>query len=176
MGVYMPDIVGMENLQDVEDLLNGLGISPHPIQVSEGESYSWFSTTYYGLSGSPRVSRQDPDAGVWVNTGEGYYPQCIFVFELGTITPPVVVVPDVVGLSRSDAEAAVTDIGLVVGTVVPDADGTVTNQNPTSGTEVESGSSVDFNVLPQATTPGPTTGATDVRTSLNRLTWVIPND
>ena len=66
-----------------------------------------------------------------------------------TVTEALVVVPDVVGLSRAAAEAAITGANLVLGTVTEEASDTVPadqviRQNPSSGTEVARGSAVDL--------------------------------
>lgn len=70
-------------------------------------------------------------------------------------------VPDVIGLSQTDAEAAIIAAGLRVGTISPSeststrtASGKVVDQNPPPGASVEPGSPVDLVVSPScANTP-----------------------
>ncbi|MHC4498942.1 MAG: PASTA domain-containing protein [Planctomycetota bacterium] len=64
-------------------------------------------------------------------------------------SPHVEAVPDVVGADRSEAESAITDIFLVVGTVVEEFNdvvpaGEVISQNPAGASQVELGSVVDL--------------------------------
>jgi len=77
-------------------------------------------------------------------------------------TPVLVTVPDVVGLIQADAETAITNAGLVVGTVTTAssdtvAAGDVISQNPLAGATVNQGSAVDLVV---STGPAATTVAT----------------
>lgn len=74
-------------------------------------------------------------------------------------TPVTVTVPDVVGLTQSNAETAITNAGLVVGTISTAssdtvAAGDVISQNPLAGTSVAQGSAVNLVVStgPAATT------------------------
>jgi beta-lactam-binding protein with PASTA domain len=63
--------------------------------------------------------------------------------------PGTVAVPDVVGLQREDASAAIRDAGLTAVIVtVPsqESEGAVVAQNPTAGTQVRGGSRVRLNV------------------------------
>jgi serine/threonine-protein kinase len=61
------------------------------------------------------------------------------------------IVPQIVGLTQTDAEAAITAAGLVVGTVIDQIStssppGTVLNQSPDAGTSVALGTGVNFTV------------------------------
>jgi len=65
----------------------------------------------------------------------------------GSAPPPAsktVLVPDVIGLSRGDAEAAVRDAGLEIGDVLATEDehGVVVRTDPPSGSRVAPGSAV----------------------------------
>jgi eukaryotic-like serine/threonine-protein kinase len=63
--------------------------------------------------------------------------------------PGTVAVPDVVGLQRAEASAAIRDAGLtaiVVTVPAQESEGTVVAQNPTSGSQVRGGSRVRLNV------------------------------
>ena len=88
------------------------------------------------------VISQDPTAGTDVAEGSAVD----IVVSLG---PVLVTVANVVGLSQTDAEAAIVAAGLVVGNVTTaNSDtvpaGNVISQDPTAGTEVAGGSAVDI--------------------------------
>jgi beta-lactam-binding protein with PASTA domain len=73
-------------------------------------------------------------------------------------------VPDVTGLSQSDAETQISDAGFRPSTRTrqtdqPDEDGTVLSQSPRGGVERAAGSTVTLTVG-QLTTPAPAPGAT----------------
>ena len=83
--------------------------------------------------------------------------------------PVRVVVPDLTSLTFAGAEATADEAGIAIaigGTVATtdeDADGTVATQNPTAGTEVDEGSTVNvflFTVDPSTTTAPPATTTT----------------
>jgi RHS repeat-associated protein len=66
-----------------------------------------------------------------------------------TVSPATVTVPDVVGLTQSEAEAAITAASLTVGTVTQAASdivpaGNVVSQDPAAGTSVAQASAVDL--------------------------------
>lgn len=71
--------------------------------------------------------------------------------------PKQVTVPPVTGIAQDQAEAAISEAGLTVGTVTPQADasdpGTVIGQDPTAGTAVAKGTAVNLVV-----SSGPGTG------------------
>ncbi|MGD8569399.1 MAG: PASTA domain-containing protein [Gammaproteobacteria bacterium] len=101
------------------------------------------------------VISSDPVAGTLVALGS-----VVNLVIAGT--PVTVSVPDVVGLTQTDAETAITGAGLVVGTVTTAssdtvAAGDVISQNPVAGTSVNQGSAVDLVV---STGPAATTVAT----------------
>jgi len=101
------------------------------------------------------VISSDPVAGTLVALGSA-----VNLIIAGT--PVLVTVPDVVGLAQTDAEVAITTVGLVVGIVstassdtVPAGD--VMSQNPLAGSSAAQGSAVDLVV---STGPAATTVAT----------------
>jgi eukaryotic-like serine/threonine-protein kinase len=68
--------------------------------------------------------------------------------------PPLVAVPQLVGLLRPDAEGALQQAGLRMGDVVPEvrpelAEGVVLSQYPAPGDSIRAGSTVDLNVATQ---------------------------
>ena len=86
------------------------------------------------------VISQDPAAGE-------SRPEGTAVALLVSLGPVMVTVPDVVGETQTDAESAVTGVGLTVGTVTQEysdtvPEGEVISQDPTAGTSVPEGSSV----------------------------------
>jgi beta-lactam-binding protein with PASTA domain len=100
------------------------------------------------------VISQNPTGGTQVASGSSVDIEV-------SIGPAPVSVPNVVGQAQATAESNITGAGLVVGTVstnysptVPSGD--VISQNPTGGTQVSSGSSVDIVVsLGSAPVAGP---------------------
>src|SRR5262249_23715338 len=103
---------------------------------------------------SGSVISQNPAAGTQVVVGS----TVALVVSSG---PPQVAVPNVVGLTQAAAATAITNAGLTVGaittassTTVPS--GSVISQNPTSGTQVVTGSAVALVVStgpPKVATP-----------------------
>ena len=114
--------------------------------------------------GSGKVFRQDPKADAEVKRGDT-------VTYWVSSGKPLVSVPDLSGRSQGDAQTALTDAGLVVGTVstetsttVPSGD--VISQDPPAGTRVDDGSAVSIVVSsgspsPSAS-PSPTAGTVAV--------------
>jgi serine/threonine-protein kinase len=120
-----------------------------------------------------RAIRTVPPAGEEVERGERVQ---LFVSS----GPELVAVPDVVGLSRGSAEAALSDAGLNV--VVEEEtseqpEGDVFSQNPAAGSEVERGSTVTITVstgLEEVTVPNVVgLGARDARLQL-RAEGLVP--
>jgi eukaryotic-like serine/threonine-protein kinase len=99
-----------------------------------------------------RAIRTVPAAGEEVERGERVQ---LFVSS----GPELVAVPDVVGLSRASAEAALSDAGLdvvVEEEASEEPEGDVISQSPTAGSEVERGSNVTITVstgLEEVTVP-----------------------
>ncbi|HOT23586.1 MAG TPA: PASTA domain-containing protein [Thermoleophilia bacterium] len=100
------------------------------------------------------VLSQDPTAGEKVDEGSAV---ALVIAGAG-----VVVVPDLKGLSRADAEAAITAAGLVLDSVLQDYSdevpaGSVVEQSPAAGTTVPYGTAV---VITVSTGPQSPTGST----------------
>ena len=129
----MPDLTGL-TLQQADDALAAVGINT----FNQNSTANGATTVNNG-----KVSSQFPAAGTILNVEE---------------VPAVVLynapeVPNVVGLTEAAATTALTNAGLVKGTVTT-ADnaagatsgnnGTIKTQTPASGTTVNSGSSVDL--------------------------------
>lgn len=102
---------------------------------------------------SGRVYKQDPAAGsevqrdgevtYWVSTGR-----------------PQVAVPDLSGMTQADAQAALADAGLVLGTVSTESSTSVTaglviRQDPAAGTKVADGAAVSIVVSSGSPSPSP---------------------
>ncbi|MDP3077047.1 PASTA domain-containing protein [Bradyrhizobium sp.] len=73
------------------------------------------------------------------------------IFQREEFVMPSVEVPNVIGKSKSEAEALLTDAGLKIGNVTPGAHpnitaGNVTGSSPAVGTEVEKSSAVNLDV------------------------------
>ncbi|MDD2980597.1 MAG: Stk1 family PASTA domain-containing Ser/Thr kinase [Hespellia sp.] len=91
-----------------------------------------------------KVISTDPPSGRSVNEGTTVN----MVVSLGAKKPDKVSVPSLQGLSREDASAALSDVGLSLGSVSTEysdsvAEGSVISQGVSSGKKVEQGTSVD---------------------------------
>ncbi len=146
--VVIPDVVG-DSERDATAELNALGL-----QVRPQDEYS--ETVAEGL-----VSRTDPVAGAEATIGD----TVLVVVSQG---PAPVQVPDLRGLTESQARQAVESLGLVLNVSasrqpVTDAaqDGVVVNQVPNPGLTVSKGSTVTITLgqyqAPPTTTVPPTT-------------------
>src|SRR5262245_19806667 len=126
--VAVPNVVGLTQSAATTAITNaGLTVGP----VSTASS----STVASGL-----VISHTPTAGTQVTAGSAV----ALVVSSG---PPQVAVPNVVGLTQAAASTAITNAGLTVGTITTQSSttvpsGSVISQNPTSGTQVASGSAV----------------------------------
>jgi len=124
------------DIYDGTTLLDTVQVNQH-LQNLAG---TWNVLGTYPFSGAARV----------VIRAQNGCSACADAVRLVGDTPPEMVdVPDVVGLSQSDAETMVTGAGLLVGNVtmassntVPE--GNVISQSPTAGTSVPDGSAVDL--------------------------------
>ncbi len=116
--------------------------------------------------GAGRIFKQDPTAGTPVNRGS----TILYWVSSGK---PQVEAPDLVNRTQADAEAALAEAGLEVGSVTQETSttvpaGSVISQDPAAGTEVDKGSKVSFVVStgspsPTATpTPTPSPSASGV--------------
>jgi eukaryotic-like serine/threonine-protein kinase len=87
------------------------------------------------------VFRQDPEAGELVREGS-----TVTIFVSRGVRQ--VEVPNVIGMSRGDAEAALGDAGLEVGNVTTQAsdepEGIVIDQSPSAGQDVDQGTAVNL--------------------------------
>lgn len=135
--VAVPDVVvGMQTATAAQTAITGAGLVGNPIP------------TVGGSVPKDIVISQNPAAGTMVCPGTTVN----FEVSVGPGTP----VPNVIGQMQSAAQAAITGVGLAVGSVIGAvsptvAAGTVLNQMPAADTMVVPGSSVDLVV---ATAPG----------------------
>jgi beta-lactam-binding protein with PASTA domain len=135
--VAVPDVVGQTEA-DATSAITGVGLVAGTSQVADNTV----------AAGS--VISQDPDAGTMVGTGSTVN----IVVSTGPDTSTVPV-PDVVGQPEGDAKATLEGEGFVTtSTEQPSADveiGLVISTNPSAGTEVAPGTSVEMVV---STGPG----------------------
>jgi beta-lactam-binding protein with PASTA domain/predicted Ser/Thr protein kinase len=107
-----------------------------------------------GAVGSGKVFRQDPKANTDVKRGDT-------VTYWVSSGKPVAGVPDLSGLSQSDAQVALAGAGLVLGVVTSQTSTTVSgglviSQDPVAGTQVDKGSAVNIVVSSGSPSPSPT--------------------
>ena len=112
--VAVPDVVG-ETEAAARTAIEGAGLV-------FAVSATTRSTTNQSIDGT--VAVQAPAAGTMVDSGSTV---TVTLFEYTAPTPTQVEVPDTTGNTRAAAETAITDAGLMVGTV--------TFENETSGTD-----------------------------------------
>jgi beta-lactam-binding protein with PASTA domain len=129
--VDVPDVVGFSQA-DAEAAIVAIGLNVGTV-----------TTAYSDTVPAGEAISQDPVAGTAVPSGSAVD----LVVSLGPLE--MLDVPDVVGISQADAEAAIAAAGLSVGTVstaysdtVPA--GEIISQNPVAGTSVPIGSAVDL--------------------------------
>jgi beta-lactam-binding protein with PASTA domain len=128
--VAVPNVVGMAQAA-AETAITDAGLVVGTVTTQASETVP-----------AGEVISQSPTAGTEVASGSAVD----LVVSSGV---QVVAVPNVVGMAQAAAETAITDAGLVVGTVTTQASdtipaGEVISQNPTAGTEVAPGSAVDL--------------------------------
>ncbi|NOZ26535.1 MAG: PASTA domain-containing protein [Chloroflexi bacterium] len=129
--VVVPDLAGM-TLEGAAEALRAVGLEPDP-DVGERATDE--------AANDGRVAAQEPAAGTEVPRGSVVR---IVVWQLRRVA-----VPNLIGMTRGEAEAALTAAGL---TLAPDVeerptdaasdDGRVAAQEPAAGTEVPRGTSV----------------------------------
>jgi serine/threonine-protein kinase len=107
-----------------------------------------------------RVYKQDPSAGTPVKRGD----TVSYWISRGK---PQAEVPDLVGLTQADAEAALADAGLGVGMVTQQPSttvpaGSVISQDPAARTKVDKESTVSFVVSSGSPSPSPTASPSPV--------------
>ena len=124
-GTQVPNVVGRTQAE-AQKALTSAGLTLGSVTMANSATVA-----------AGRVISQNPGAGTTVNPGS----TVALVVSLGTT------VPDVVGLTQSNAQTALISAGLTVGTVtsansetVPS--GTVINQTPVAGIKVTPGSAV----------------------------------
>lgn len=119
-----------------------------------------------------RIIKQDPVSGSQRDKGEA-----IIVFVSDGL-PPTVVVPDVKGLPLAEAEQLLKASGLTLGMTVETSsaaypEGTVIEQTPQSGFEVDINSTVDLKVsMKAAVSTGPDSKRFEVTYSVPQETWI----
>jgi penicillin-binding protein 1A len=145
----VPDVVGME-----ED---------EAIEVLEDRDFRVRTEVVEHYEPAGTVVEQNPEGGasVWVGS------LVLLRISDGRGDPPKVEVPNVIGMTKEEAEAALEDAGFRVQvrpreTIDPDQEGKVVEQDPSGGTEVDPESRVriyigEF-VPPPTPTPTPPRG------------------
>lgn len=131
--VEVPNLVSLE-VKDAEKLLDEAGL----VEGDVSEEYS--DTVSAGL-----VISQDPAALTAVDKGS----KVAFVVSKGKEAPKQVTVPNLIGMTQTDAESAISDAGLVAvqGEPVVDPDvqpGLVCRQSIDAGTEVDEGTQISI--------------------------------
>lgn len=133
-----------------------------------GENKTEFSMTVE----KGKIIKQDPVSGSQRDKGDA-----IIVF-ISDGLPPTVVVPDVKGLAISEAEQLLKTSGLMLGMIIETSttaypEGTVIDQTPSSGSEVDINSSVDLKVsMKAAVSTGPDSKRFEVTYSVPQETWI----
>ena len=130
--VKIPNVIGMTEEEAAAEL------------EKEGLEYTLGTPVLSDEYEEGEVVSTNPDVGREVK--EGYTVELILSRGSNTET---VSVPNVVGRSLSDARSRLQDYDLTVGEIIYDddseeAEGTVLSQDPKSGTEVDTGSSVNL--------------------------------
>ena len=126
--VGVPDVVG-ESQEDAEDIIEEAGLEPVIDRQPSNEPRG-------------RVFEQDPAAGEAVAEGDEV---TLFVSS----GPRKVPVPDVTGMTRPEAKAALEEENLELGAVSSEysdtvAEGDVISQSPEAGERIQPGSTVDI--------------------------------
>ncbi len=135
----VPNVVGMSESQAVSAITSaGLVVGT-----------KWYTESDTVPAGS--VVSQDPAGGTTATYGSAVE----LTLSTGSSESPTIAVPNVVGMTQTAAQSAITSAGLVVGTVssAPSdaaAPGEVLSQNPTARTFVPQGSAVDLVVCADA--------------------------
>ena len=128
--VEVPNVVGM-SLANAEAAIENAGLTVGAV-----------ANDYSGTVPAGNVISQGPVGGTMVIPGS----EVSLVISLG---PSLVEVPNVVGMSEADAEAAIINAGLTIGAMARDYSNTVPagqviGQGPVGGTMVIPGSAVDL--------------------------------
>jgi len=130
--VTTPNVVGFDQFAAMDEITNA-GLSVGTVT---------FASSAIFPAGS--VIGQAPVAGTQVTTGAA-------VSLVVSSGPPLISVPDVVGLTQTQAASAITGSGLSVGTVILTSSatvpaGSVISQAPEGGTPVTAGTDVELEV------------------------------
>lgn len=128
--VTIPNVVGMDRYEAI-DKLEALGLD---VLVEEEPTEDNAQVNY--------IQRQEPVAGNIVEAGTTV---TIWV----AVPNDMVLVPNLIGMSRATAEAALIGLGLAPKVTEVDSElpgGTVLAQNPSAGTQVQAGSQVEIEV------------------------------
>ena len=128
--VTVPNVVGMTQ------------ITAHSAIFGAGLLVGTVTQQHHATIPAGQVISQNPASGASVASGS----TVALVVSLG---PETVTVPDVVGMTQSEAQTATTGAGLVVGAVTEQYNamvpaGQVISQNPAAGADVVLGSMVDL--------------------------------
>lgn len=165
--VQIPKLEGKDYI-DARDKLIELGFDKDNIKMEEEPS---------DAIDEDEVTRTDPAAGEWLSKNGD-----ITIYISSGIE--MVEVPNLVGMTKAEAEAKLTELGLTASVKEEYSTteaGKVTSQKTSSGTEVEKGSTVEFVVSKgeepkaQVTIPTNLTGKSyyDVKADLENLGLVV---
>ncbi|GMQ92801.1 MAG: hypothetical protein BMS9Abin12_0278 [Acidimicrobiia bacterium] len=131
--VAVPDVVGLRQA-DADSAIKDAGLAPEITEAPDD------------VVPSGDVVSQDPDEGTMVAAGT----KVNIVVSTGPDAPTTVLVPDVTGEPKADAQAILEGEGFVVtASEQPSVDveaGLVVSTNPAAGTEVVQGTSVEMTV------------------------------
>jgi len=110
--------------------------------VDAGLSVGAVTTEYSDTLPAGRVIRQDPQAGSDLEA-------CTPVDLVVSLGPAWITVPNAVGRTKTEAQAAITSVGLAVGAITQEHSpsiplGSVIRQDPAADTEAASGTAVDL--------------------------------
>jgi beta-lactam-binding protein with PASTA domain len=124
----------------------------YAVSIDNGQSWSaWSATAPATIANGNQVKvRQTSSSSYTTTTSAVLVIGGVFgSFDVTTVSQPEVAVPNVVGLTQSSAQEAVTAAGLTMGVItqaysVTVPAGSVISQNPAAGTSVPPGSAVDL--------------------------------
>ena len=156
----IPDLTG----KDIREA----GIIAEAAGFIIGENKTEFSMTVE----KGRIIKQDPVSGSQRDKGD-----TIIVF-ISDGLPPTVVVPDVKGMPLAEAAQLLKASGLMLGMTIETPstaypEGTVIDQTPPSGSEVDLNSEVDLKVsMKAAVSSGPDSKRFEVTYSVPQETWI----
>ena len=156
----IPDLTG----KDIREA----GIIAEAAGFVIGENKTEFSMTME----KGRIIKQDPISGSQRDKGD-----TIIVF-ISDGLPPTVVVPDVKGMPLAEAAQLLKASGLMLGMTIETPstaypEGTVIDQTPPSGSEVDLNSGVDLKVaMKAAVSSGPDSKRFEVAYSVPQETWI----